>query len=207
MIEESKYCSEVMKKHFTKELVMTKEDNEDFNNTTKCWICDNDYVDNDVKVRNHCHITGKYKGSAHRYYNINLKLNHKIPVVFNNLKNYDSNLIMPELIKFNLKISFIPNGLEKYMSFTINDKLCFIDSFQFLGSSLDSLVRNLSKDHFKYLSQEFDNNVLDLVKQKGFSPYEYMNDFEKFEEELKFCSRTQTPNHLVRKRTLNYLTK
>ena len=52
------------------------------------------------------------------------------------------------------------------MSFTINNKLSFIDSFQFLSSSLDSLVKTLSKDDFKYLSQEFDNNILDLVKQK-----------------------------------------
>ena len=57
MIEESKYCSEVMKKYFNKELVITKEDNEDFKNTTKCWICDNAYVDNAVKVRHHCHMS------------------------------------------------------------------------------------------------------------------------------------------------------
>ena len=50
MIEESKYCSDVMKKHFNKELMMTKEDNENFKNSTKCWICDNDYVGNDVKL-------------------------------------------------------------------------------------------------------------------------------------------------------------
>ena len=50
MIEESKYCSDVMKKHFNKELVMTKEDNEEFKTSTKCWICDNDYFDTDVKV-------------------------------------------------------------------------------------------------------------------------------------------------------------
>ena len=50
MIEESKYCNEVMKKHFNKELVMTIEHNEDFKNSTKCWICDNDYIDTDVKV-------------------------------------------------------------------------------------------------------------------------------------------------------------
>ena len=61
---------------------------------------------------------------------------------------------------------------------------CFIDSFQFLSSSLDSLVKNLSKDDFKYLSQEFHNSVLDLVKQKGFYPCEYMSHFEKFKEEL-----------------------
>ena len=134
MIEESKYCSDVMKKHFYKELVMTKKDKEDFKNSTKSRICDNDYNDTDVKVRDHCHITGKYRGSEHRDCNINVKLNHKIPVLFRNLKN-DSHLIMQELGKFNLKINVIPNGLEKYMSFSINKKLGFIDSFQFLSSS------------------------------------------------------------------------
>ena len=73
-------------------------------------------------MRDHCRITGKYRGSADRDRNINLKLNHKIPVVFYNSKNCDSHLIMQELGKFNLKISiiFISVGLEKYMSFTIN---------------------------------------------------------------------------------------
>ena len=69
------------------------------------------------------------------------------------------------------------------MSFTINNKLSLIVSFQFLSSSLHSLVKNLSKDDFRYLNQEFDN-VLHLVKQKGFYLYEYMSDFEKFKEEL-----------------------
>ena len=72
------------------------------------------------------------------------------------------------------------------MSFTINNKLSFIDSIQFLSSSLDSLVKNVSNEDFNYLSQgqEFENNVLHQVKQKGFCPYEYMSDFEKFKEEL-----------------------
>ena len=77
------------------------------------------------------------------------------------------------------------------MSFTINNKLCFIDSFQYLSSLLDSWVKNSNNDDFKYLSQELDNNVIDLDK-KGFYLYEYMSDFEKFEEELpsheKICS-------------------
>ena len=183
-MEEGKYCSDVMKKHFNKELVMTKEDNEDFENSRKCWICDNHYIDGDVKVRDHCHINGKYRGSAHRDGNINVKLNHKIPVVFHNIKNYDSHLIMQKLDKFNLKINVIPNGLETYVSFSINTKLSFIDSLQFLSSPLDSLVKHLAKDNFNYLSQEFDNNVLDLVNQKGFYPSEYMSDFGKFKEQL-----------------------
>ena len=126
---------------------------------TKCWICDNNYIDNNVKERYLCHITRKYRGSAHRDCNINLELNHKVPIVFHKLKNYDSDLIMQELGKFYLKIRVLPNELEKYMSFTINNKLSFIDSFQFLSSSLHSLVKNLNKDDFKYLSQEFDNSI------------------------------------------------
>ena len=56
MIEESKYCQDMIKKHFKIEFLMTKEDNEHFKNSIKCWICDNDHVDNDVKVIDYCHI-------------------------------------------------------------------------------------------------------------------------------------------------------
>ena len=96
-------------------------------------------VDNDVKVRGHCHITGKYR--------VSLKLNHQILLLFHTIKKYDCHVIMQELGKFNVKINTKPYGLEKYMSYTINNKLRFIDSFQFLSSSLDSFVKNLSKDN------------------------------------------------------------
>ena len=66
IIKESKYCSEVMNKHFNKELVMTKKKDEDFDNSSKCWDCDNNYVNGNVTIRDHFHITGKYRGSAHR---------------------------------------------------------------------------------------------------------------------------------------------
>ena len=72
--------------------------------------------------------------------------------------------MMQELGKFNLQINVIPNGLEKYVGFIINNKLSFIDGFQFLSSSLDRLVKNLNKDDFMYFRQEFDNSILDLVK-------------------------------------------
>ena len=71
---------------------------------------------------------------------------------------------------------------QKTYELYINKKLIFIDSLQFLRSSLDGLVKNLLKDDFTYLSQEFDNNVLDVVKQKGFYPLEYMCDFERFKK-------------------------
>ena len=73
---------------------MTKNDNEDFENSTKCWICDNVYVDGDVKVRDDCYVTGKFRSSAQGDCNLKIKLSHKIPFTFHNLKNYDSHLIM-----------------------------------------------------------------------------------------------------------------
>ena len=68
-------CSNVRKKRFNKELLTTKKDNEDFDNSIKCLICDNDYIDGNVKGRDNCDITGKYRSSAHRDCNINVKLN------------------------------------------------------------------------------------------------------------------------------------
>ena len=106
----------------------------------------------------------KYRGSAQKDCNINVKLIHKIPIVLHNLKKYDLHLIIQEIGKFNFKINVIPNGLEKYMSFNINNKLILIDCLQFFRFSLHGLVKNLCKDDFKYLSQELDSKVLDLVR-------------------------------------------
>ena len=94
----------------------------------------NSYIDGDIKVRDHYHITGKYRSSAHRYCNIKLKFSHKILIVFQNLINCGAYLIMQELGKVNFKMVIIPYGLEKYSSFNINNKLVFIYSFQFLSS-------------------------------------------------------------------------
>ena len=75
-------------------------------------------IDNDEeKVRDHCHITGKFRGAAHRNYNINFQLTQKVPVIFYNLRGYDSYLIFNGLDKIDVKINVIPNGLEKYMAF------------------------------------------------------------------------------------------
>ena len=108
-------------------------------------------------------------------------------MVFHNLKNYDFHLIMQKLGKFNLKIYVITNGLEKYVTFTINNKLRFVNSFQFLSLELNSWVKTLGKDDFKYLSQELDDNVLHLVSQKYFYSYEYMSGFEKFKAKNIVC--------------------
>ena len=116
--KEYDYCRDVIKKHFNKNLVMSAEENERFEMTNICWMCGKLIDLDDNKVRDQYHITGKYRGAAHWSCNINLKVSKKVPVIFHNLKGYDSYLIFKELSKFDCKISVIPNGLETYMSFS-----------------------------------------------------------------------------------------
>ena len=172
-----------MKKYFCKNLVMSTEENERFELTNICWICSK-LIDVDEKVRDHCHISGKYRGPAHWNCNINLKISRKFFVIFHNLKEYDSHLIFKELNKFNnLKMSVIPNGLVKYLAFILDKNIVFIDSMQFMNWSLDNLVKNLSDEDFKYLSEEFSDENIKLIKEKGIYPYENMNGFKRFNED------------------------
>ena len=75
------------------------------------------------------------------------------------------------------------NGLEKYIAFFLNKNLVFIDSMQFMNSSLDKLVKQLSDSGFKYLTEEFGSKNVELLKQKGAYPYEYMGSFKRFNNE------------------------
>ena len=103
--------------------------------------------------------------------------------MFHNLRGYDSHLIFCEPNKFYVKVNVMPNGLEKYMAFFLSKNLAFIDSMQFMNSSLDKLIKNLSDEDFKYLVEEFGSKNLELLKQKSAYPYEHMGSFEKFNEE------------------------
>ena len=188
ILEERKYCKKIMKDQFNKNLVMTEEEKHLFQQSNNCWICQELIANEDGKVRDHCHITGKFRGSAHWDCNINFQLTKKIPVIFHNLKGYDSHLIFSELHKFDLKVDVIPNGLEKYMALFLGRDSVFIDSMQFINLSLDKLVKNLVDKDFKYLVKEFGTKNLELLKQKGSYPYEYLNSFKRFSED-KLCAR------------------
>ena len=198
MLEEVKYCKNTIKTKFDKPLKMTKEDEEKFQQADECHICNKKYNETDVRVREHCHITGKYRGSAHKDCNLNFQISDKIPVIFHNLRGYDSHFIMQEIgeiVKKNtytnkkgekkqMNINAIPNNMEKYMAFMLGNHLTFIDSFQFMSSSLERLVSNLPKESLKYTSKKFKGEKLDLMAQKGVYPYDYMDSFDKFNEKL-----------------------
>ena len=189
MLEEVEYCKAVVKKHFNKPLVMTEDDDQCFRTMDGCNICGEKYTDKDVRIRDHCHITGKFKGSAHQECNLKLRIkpeNIKIPAIFHNLRGYDSHFIMQQIgeIAKNhaykdkqekeqpLKINAVPNNMEKYLAFMLGNHPNFIDSFQFMSSRLDKLVSNLPKEAFKYTSEEFTGKELSLMSQKGVYPYD-----------------------------------
>ena len=90
---------------------------------------------------------------------------------------------MQEIGRFDVKVNVVPHGFEKYMAFTFNKNVFFIDNMQFINSSLNPLVKNLSEMDFKYLSEESSGAFVKLVKQKGMCPYEYMDSFEKFSKD------------------------
>ena len=199
MLEEVEYCKAVVKKRFNKPFVMTEDDEMSFKLMNKCHICGEKYTNKDVHVRDHCHITGKFRGSAHQECNLKLRIKPeslKIPVIFHNLRGYDSHFIMQQIGKIAnnyayidkkgreqpLTINAVPNNMEKYMAFMLGNHLTFIDSFQFMSSSLDKLVNNLPKDGLIYTSEVFKGKKLNLMSQKGVYPYDYMDSFEKFDQ-------------------------
>ena len=199
MLEEVKYCKTTMRKCFNKPLKMTKDDLDAFEKATECYICNKQYTSDDIRVRYHCPITHKFKGSVHTECEKKLTINPnkiKIPVIFHNLRGYDSHFIMQEIgaiVKNHtfknkkgeekqMNINAIPNNMEKYMAFMLGKHLTFLDSFQFMSSSLDKLVGNLSKDALIYTSQEDKNKKLNLMTRKGVYPYDFMDSFKKFDE-------------------------
>ena len=99
-----------------------------------CHICGQQYTGKDIRVRDHCHVTGQYRGSAHQDCNLKLRLNPnnvKIPVIFHNLRVYDAHFMMQEIGKIgkdkNLSIHCAPNNIERYMVFMMGQHLVIIN--------------------------------------------------------------------------------
>ena len=191
MFEEVKNCQSIIRDNFNKPLEMTKKDEKAFTKAKRCHICEKKYRVDDVPVRDHCHVTGKYRGSAHQSCNLKLQISAekiKIPVIFHNLKGYDSHFIINELGKLiekgeEISINVIAQNAEKYMAFYISKHLSFIDSFAFMSSSLDKLAGNLEDRDFIYTKDYFTDPVqFNLMKRKGVYPYDYMDSFSKFND-------------------------
>ena len=181
-----------------KEMIITPEEQEQFNQASNCWICEK-LLNLDDRVRDHCHFTGRYRGAACNRCNLKYRKPNNISVFFHNLAGYDSHLFIKKLNVTEGNIDCIPNNEEKYISFskTIKTgeytnkrgeiknkkfKIVFKDSMKFILSSVEALVNNLSEDDFKNLEKYFIPEEIKLLKQKGFYPYEYMDNIEKLKD-------------------------
>ena len=170
---------------FAKKMIFTDEDEINFDNATKCWICSGEFGEdkNKRKVRDHCHFNGKYRRAAHSSCNLKFKKPKFTPVVFHNLAGYDCHLFVKNLGKTEGNIKCIPDTDEKYISFSkvievdsyikdeeastaaakevkVMHEIRFIDSFKFMASSLDNTVSNLSKDKLKQTKKVFGEKLI-----------------------------------------------
>ena len=144
---------------------MTTENVDYYQNSDICWICDQKIIKD--KVRDHCHITGKFRGAGHKECDSKLKIPTKLPNVFHNFEGYDGHLIFRELNDFkDIDIQVIPKSNEKYMSIIVNRNIIFLDSLQFLKASLDNLAGNLQDSDFKHLLSKFLEDKLKLLRKK-----------------------------------------
>lgn len=193
---------------------LTEEEEIAYNNHSDiCHICEekiDSFNISNPKVRDHDHLTGKYRGAAHSKCNLNLKIPNFIPIFFHNMSAYDAHLFVKELSNDSEPINIIPINKERYISFSktikveksTNNvagggaaaaaadsqyayfKLRFLDSFRFMASSIEKLAKNLDDQQCKYVSKEFaqDYKKFKLIRRKGIFPYTYITDFSKLYE-------------------------
>ena len=165
-----------------------------------CHICDKAFKQNiahchregeeqcdlcpDVIVRDHCHITGEFRGPAHQACNLNYRIDPrrwKLPILFHNLRGYDGHLLIKAAKKRHGPIRVIPNNMERYTSFSIG-QVQFLDSFQFTMQSLDNLAKTLTNDDCKRTREAFPNEEhFHLMRQKGIFPYDFFDSMRKLE--------------------------
>ena len=222
---------------------LTKEEKDNYNKENICHICKNEF-NNDMKVRDHCHFTGKYRGAAHNMCNLRYKIPKNIPVIFHNGSTYDYHFIIKELAcEFEGNFECLGENTEKYITFSvpikkrienkntdITYKIKFIDSFRLMATPLTKLVDNLTdnihndkcikcksnlcfvrvmnetllfkcidcekeyeKEFNKELIERFANtykfcdndlNKFLILLRKGVYPYEYMDEWNKFNEKV-----------------------
>ena len=183
-----------------KKMICGAKEREEFDGATECWICHGEFAKDDTKVRDHCHLSGKYRGAAHNKCNLKYRRPNFTPVLFHNLSGYDSHLFIKNLGVTEGNINCIPNNEETYISFSkdivvdeytnkagkvvdVKQQLRFIDSLKFMASSLDKLVENLDKNCCVNTGKFYKGKQLSLLMRKGVYPYEYASSCERFNDE------------------------
>ena len=194
LLDEEEYIKDILADN--EPLIMNDESEKEYRQAKECHICHKPFASKTVKVRDHYHIgvTGdinspnytNYRGAACQDCNLNFREPNYIPVVFHNLRGFDGHLLCQAIGKYKDKdIKCIAQNMDRYISTSLGD-LRFIDSFQFMSTSLENLVENLSAEglaHFKHFRDTFKNDdIAKLLLRKNIFCYSHIDSFQRFEE-------------------------
>ena len=170
---------------------------ESFQQSTICWLCEQPFTEYEQPVRDHDHLTGKYRGAAHNKCNLNCKQKSSSfnPIFFHNFSWYDCHLMFEELLTQAYKLwyepNIIPKSMENYVGVQVGC-LRFLDSYRFLNSSLDKLMKSMQSGANNFPIMTIEGMSDELFKKKLAYPYEYFTH-NNFQEPLNlspedFCS-------------------
>lgn len=166
----------------------------------KCFICGFGFKTDEMRARDHCHFTGKFRGITHTKCNLDYKFTRHIPVIIHNLSGYDAHLFIKQLAtQIQGEINIIPINSEQYISFTkvvwnstlelnVREKirLKFIDSFRFMSDSLSKLASLIPSDKKRILHsvcrKDYSPEQITMLERKGVFPYDYVNSIERLSE-------------------------
>lgn len=178
---------------------LTEDEQRRHETTTTCHVCEQP-LNNEDKVADHCHQTGRYRGAAHNACNLKCRTPNYVPIILHNFSNYDAHLIVTSLgsdkdnrIKVIAKTKENYISLTKYLRYGNDDdddderkktiQMRFIDSYRFLPSALGEMVQTLADEQFKITRRYYPDRVqFDLMKRKGVFPYEYITNLQRLEE-------------------------
>ena len=192
-------------------MIFPRRDKVEYRKAKKCWICQEQFSEKEdgrtqgkIKVRDHCHWTGKFRGAAHSSCNLKLKEQTFIPVIFHNLKGYDSHIFIEAFRDLEKKPSCIPQNTENFISFSFkkpgSSELRFLDSYAFMKFPIAYLAGNLKE--FPIMNKFFNSEEVEILSRKGVFPYEWFDSFAKlygtkFPEYKDFYSKL--PNKNIKK--------
>ena len=170
-----------------KPVKLTLTQQQEFNNATSCYMCNVPFNEQVTKIREHNHFNGKYRGAACQSCNTQEgKASKEIPVFFHNGSKYDFHFIVIELMKYQdryNKVEVLPKTSEEYISITYGSfyrKLIFKDSYRCLQQGLSDIAKSMTLEDFKIMADFYKD--INLLKQKGVYPYEYIDSLEKLNE-------------------------
>ncbi|KAF4529783.1 hypothetical protein B566_EDAN018051 [Ephemera danica] len=186
MIEISKECKKIYEKN-VKINKLTPAEELRQSSAVCCYMCEKEFTAHDISVRDHCHITGKYRGPAHNSCNILAQNPTFLPVYLHNNSRYDGHFMIQQLGEFkDIKVTALPLTSENLISFSIKPKdgieIRFVDTFRFMSTSLESLANNFPSDKFVSVEKTFGTENLDLLRRKGVFCYDYINEPNRLNE-------------------------